>query len=311
MGDKVIKQHYVPQFYLDTFTSNGKLQCYDKKQKKYYGGAKRDLAEARYFYDPDKNITKRDEQIFDLALERVETRIAPIFKKIVNICNNSSNLYSALITTKTERVDLSLFICLQIYRTNKFRNIQHEMYDNFFSKLIQLIDEPDVHSNSQATKEKPYQIDDTINHLKVLFNEEFINAYSSFLLDSSWTFMANNTEIPFITSDSPICRIPRFYESWDGNETEIPFLNDQLELYFPLSPHVILKIFRKESHEYERLYKYRNKLIPLTNIDMVNMINLFQLYRSHERVFFNQNSKSLIEQYLKELPEAGKINYSV
>ena len=61
MGDKTIKQHFVPQFYLKRFTeSNGRFSVYDIKSRIILTRQRpRGFATKRYFYDIDKKNSDR------------------------------------------------------------------------------------------------------------------------------------------------------------------------------------------------------------------------------------------------------------
>ena len=102
---KVKNQHYIPQFYMNRFSTNGKIDVYCVDNKKLLENqSPRNFAPRRYFYDIDKteikdylretveylNNTKRtidnkileDEQIVEHHLANVEGAAQEVFDKL-------------------------------------------------------------------------------------------------------------------------------------------------------------------------------------------------------------------------------------
>lgn len=59
---------------------------------------------------------------------------------------------------------------------------------------------------------KGYSIDEKIMHLNTFINIDYIMALTKFISYSKWMFIKNETQIPFIISDNPVCRIHRYYK---------------------------------------------------------------------------------------------------
>jgi hypothetical protein len=81
-GQESKAQHYVPNFYLKGFTDrNGSLWVYEKSQPPRQSKPKHEAHRPDYYTHTDTG--ERDESIEDL-LEKVESQVAPIIRKLTN-----------------------------------------------------------------------------------------------------------------------------------------------------------------------------------------------------------------------------------
>lgn len=307
---EVIKQHYVPRFYLRKFSlinindskndKKNKLIVFDKLHNKQYLSNVYNSACINHFYDLDNINNKKFKQIFENEFSLIEKDFSNLLDKFINICNHKENYFSSLIINKEEREEFSYYLVIQLLRTKKFRDLQKSIHQNSLNNSIRfyklykknyLNDECNLNPGDLVVNEKKF-------HLNTLTNDELINKLIYFLSNSYWTFLHNNTNLPFITSDNPLCRIPTITNS--ANLELSPFISELSEFYFPISPKLAVCIYRDNSIFCKiQGKKLINRLMPLNNINFVNDINKYQFIMSHEKVFFHPNNKDLIEKYCK------------
>lgn len=105
-------QHYVPKFLLKNFVdSDGKVFCLNKKTDQI---TKRPPKYAGSRINFNEFIVAGEAVSFEERFQKVETRAAPAFRKIIESC-------SLAFTTRDERQKISDFIAIQGFRTEAFR----------------------------------------------------------------------------------------------------------------------------------------------------------------------------------------------
>lgn len=301
------KQHYIPRTYLRQFSKincssddkKNKIFVFDKLLKKTYNSNVYNIACENLFYDIKNASTVKERQIFEKAFSEIETTFAILLKKFIRRCEEPNNYFNALITTKEEKNEFSFYIVFQLIRTKKYRTIVTNFIDNTMEKIIRFYKEQYLKGNFNENI-KGYNIDEKIMHLKTLINSDYIMALTNFISDSKWMFIKNETQIPFIISDNPVCRIPRYYKNELQGEQISSIFSDYLDIYFPLSPKIVLHIFRYNVPNFEKFDNYRNRLVPLNEVEKINMINEFQCIMANEKIFINPDYKDLLKKYLKD-----------
>lgn len=86
---KVKNQHYVPRFYLNFFSNNSKLWCFDKTNSKNFETNINKIASEKYFYDDALIDQLTGEQTLEKTLSEMENDLAPrlknLFQKYIKI----------------------------------------------------------------------------------------------------------------------------------------------------------------------------------------------------------------------------------
>ncbi|MGG5461840.1 DUF4238 domain-containing protein [Clostridium sp. B9] len=308
MKDNITKkQHYIPRSYLKEFSKindnsddkKNKILVFDKLRKKSYGSNVYDIACENLFYEIENAPTITERQIFETTFSEMESKFLVLLKKFRRLCEEENNYFNALITTKEQRLEFSFYIVLQWIRTKKYRDIIRNFNDNAMTKIMKFYKEEFL-GEKFDTNNKGYKIDEKIMHLNSLLDSNYIGALTNFISNSHWMFIKNETQTPFITSDNPVCRIPKYYVDEIYGEKIYPIFSDTLEINFPLSPNILLRIFRNQTSNYEKLKKFRNRVVPVKEIEMVDIINQFQCIMANEKIFINPEYKNLLEKYTKE-----------
>lgn len=134
MNAKVKNQHYIPQMYLNLFSTNGKLCVWNLSTGQVLDNqSSRNFASLRYFYDINRKDLKellseiasvhpkilqivelKDEQFIEKGLGNAEGDIAAVIREITT---DHSKLHEKVITQK-----LIIFLHDLAYRTEKVRN---------------------------------------------------------------------------------------------------------------------------------------------------------------------------------------------
>lgn len=87
-------------------------------------------------------------------------------------------------------------------------------------------------------------------------------------LDLDFKILVNKTEIPFVTSDNPVCRYNQFFEAQKRYHSGLASKGAQL--YYPLSPS--FSVFYYDSNVYITKFRKRNYL-DITDVNDVNHLN--------------------------------------
>ncbi|MEH2456506.1 Uma2 family endonuclease [Nostoc sp.] len=98
--DNTKKEHYISQFYLKKFANlspngkNYKICIFNKiTQNSPYSSDVKDTATENYFYDfPVYLVGEDNKKIFDTNLQKIESIIAPFYKKAVELRSASDSL---------------------------------------------------------------------------------------------------------------------------------------------------------------------------------------------------------------------------
>ncbi len=143
----------------------------------------------------------------------MEYEASKLIKKLISCCCIEKNLFKARIINQNEREELSFYLALQLIRTEKYREIIENNTNGFLSKMKYFVNKHYKNNNTAPIEEYDYKINSKTFHLSILCDIDYIVEMSKFIADSCWIFYNNKTSIPYITSDNPVCRVPRINEN--------------------------------------------------------------------------------------------------
>ncbi len=170
--------HYVPIFYLKNFAiqkkSNFYLNCYNKKDDRIFCRNIKNIACEKNFYGT-KDI--------------IECNAANAIKKIIR--NESLGILS-----DSEKKDISNFASLLMVRTEHHRMMLDQMLNGVMHRITPQLQPSDNISNYDFK----YTSDGFIE-----FINNSIQTLSKIIVGMKWFLIINNTDIPFWTSDNPLC----------------------------------------------------------------------------------------------------------
>lgn len=284
-----VKEHYVPQFYLNKFTDeNGLLHIYDLRQKKFYTQIPKNVCFDKALYETkwkDAN-PKLGEYILPNNIENIfckyEGEFATLLNKIINICTPSQN-QNALILYGNEKEVLFRFVVNLIIRNP----VNMELIELF--KVPEYLKQSDEYSYYRDILSKMglggVESIYRMAYKKVMLTNEiessFPQEYAEYLAKICFTFFyAQDGE--FITSDIPVCL---------GNDCTISD-EDKISLYFALSPKIAVLFGNYNMYQIRR-----NRMIKIGN-EIVDLFNA-QIVKHHNNInMLIGTSRELIEKYV-------------
>jgi hypothetical protein len=112
------KQYYVSQLYLEAFARDGHLYVFDKTTGATFPSSVRDTGSQRFFYDmPELDSAVGVEQALEKFFNPFETAAGAVLQDI----RGSLRAGTFTVITREQRIDLSLFLALQMLRTPESR----------------------------------------------------------------------------------------------------------------------------------------------------------------------------------------------
>lgn len=311
------KEHYVPQCYLEKWCIPGSLQVnvFDKEKDETRTNHIEDVASENYFYDLNLEGVFSAEEIKFYDLEGVDlskiddeqyienffaNNIEGIFKKtleqiIFRVRTMNAWEINNCFFIKLEQVfSFSVLLALQYIRVKSVRNSIEELTDLLDQALRdknasqELIDKYTKTSKNQLK----------YIHGKMIFDNEAILHFARTISDHIWILLKNKTTQPFFTSDNPIGtaeHIHNPYMAMSGVSSE------GVEVYFPLSPDLMLVMFEKTYHQNMLPKNYR--IVEIDESDIIDDYNSRCVMNSSRCVFSQTADFSIIEKMKVKRPE--------
>jgi len=306
MGKKIKKQHYVPQFYLKSFSlrktlkgkKNFSINVFDKDLEKIYMSNIKNIAQEKYFYDKDGH------QLIEKNLSQIESACSKVYNSLVK----DENFF--LMEIPQKRDYMSLLLTIQILRTKEMRLYVKDMVKEFKKEMY-----------------KDYELlsDDLIEQLEALTDEKSIKnqhlRHFGQILDlipmfdqKKWCLLINETKSPYWTSDSPIVKFNPFPSKY-GN---LGLRSPGIQLYFPLSPKLCLCLLDPKRYvtynkmrTVEKEHQFTNNMkidTYVVNLGDIYRLNRLQVLQSTRQVFSISDDFSLAESIIKNESDQLKDN---
>jgi hypothetical protein len=278
-------QHYVPKFYLKSFSFDFKtpypIYCFDKKSEKNFKSSTDNVCREPFFYDTAGDYVKSVEN----TLNKLESKFSSSYRKIIR----ESNIKSL---DKSDKTLIAAFFLTQWYRTKemreKFRGYNRQM-SLFLSK------------KGELSKNLRTQLDTKDNYIKdihiPLLKE--IPKHIPYVLNMKWTLLLNKTDMPFWTSDNPIAFDniinPSKFDSYG-------LFSKGINVHFPLSPELSL-CFSNPSTS----FFFPDKL-ELKDVNNIIYQNKLQIKSSYRTIISNKNDFNLAKEIIKSYPSLKDLN---
>lgn len=313
------KQHYVPQCYLERWAipDTHQINVFDKFKQEPRKNNISDVAQERFFYDinfqealseEEKSLGGfTEEELEDLSnnqyfenffSDQVEDKLATLLRKII--------LKAEKITSKKQKyihfisiwnkAAFSYQLALQHIRTKATRNAITEISDVFQQVLIDMSASERVIGSMKVSKDSSKLI-----HGQMIGNRKEIRKSAECFSDFIWILGINRTDAKFLTSDRPICTIPHIqkqYMSMSG------IMSEGVEVFYPLSPDIILVMFDRRYHIKAR--KYDRHCVDIHNKEVIEYYNSICVLQSERCVFSQIDDFSLIDRMLMVNKDALK-----
>lgn len=319
----VKKQHYVPQFYLRQFTSNGEqLSVYDKFQQKAFRSNIRDVASSSYFYDlsletiaefeqvirqkqADENIDQafidkaleyvKDVQLIEKYLSNLETRFARVVTEVIEGLEKRRRFKDKY------RTELALMVAVQLFRTQETRESMMELEEKMEEGVMRIVEKMNVVNSTNFTA---HDVGIAFNpeataarHKMMLFDKGFLERTAQILNNHIWVIGVNETDNPFFTSDHPVAKRPNKTNDWRSNAG---IASQGIEISMPITPKYNLIMYERS---YFQHIEYRDQHLSYLKKDNVTYYNAEQVYSSYRQVFSSRNNFELVEKMLTKHPD--------
>lgn len=326
---KVKKEHYVPQCYLNAFANKDgedyKFFVFDKYENKIRPGNVSNYASERYFYDvdfkkllemkkaenPDCEIPLKQAQFVDKVEEQYLEHFFSnyvegiLFKAVSRIKTtfllaNPKTLYEMNVFTDEQMEQVATYVMFQMLRTKEERVFLNELQEksakvlaNFtgaIKGMDNLADEVDVIWKSKEHKR--------LLHFQMLMDKELQDTVLPAIMNMIWIVGVNQTKMPFYTSDTAAVR--KGYEGVSG------FTSRGLEITFPVTPKLVLilrepEYFHKDAHLHNRFFQ-----LPQSHVEYINEL---QVTRSYRYTFCIEDNFGLAKDLICKYPDLQKIDY--
>ena len=210
--DKTANEHYVPKVYLRAF-ANDKKQCfvYDKLKDKTFSTNIQGILSQRYLYDFDKELLGGFPNVDEQAVEKIlGSTIDGYWKNIVENIDTNYQWFS--LKYSWYFLDVYRCVAIQMIRTPKGKKALLNIYNGVYKK------EHDVRYENIVLAKEIFNVLD--ENMKSILVEMLLNEYGHI------TVGINETNIPFITSDTPAFQMPYI---WDDKKQE-------MMIYYPVTP---------------------------------------------------------------------------
>lgn len=288
MSREIKRQHFVPRFYLNTFSENTEepyyLYCYDLPEDRVFGSNTMDIAQGEYFYDLS------DEQFIENKFADFEGIFSQAYDKLVD---------NADVTTLTpeERHVISLFLSHQHIRTRKFREVVKQASKH----TLETVDEDDVEDEEARKAVEAGTTEEGAKQWQAQLTANALEGFADLLYRMNWFLFVNKTEYPLWTSDHPIAIFNPINPEPDP---ERGIKQPGSKVHVPLSTDLVLALYDPGQ------YFVKSKREELTEKEHVDFQNKLQVEHSHRQVFCPIDDFQFAREVIEENPEYAELDYS-
>lgn len=331
------KEHYVPQCYLENFTSNGtRLEVFDKWKVQVRNNQDiRQVAMENAFYDLDliglmDNLDDNKKEKLQADLMRIvdtdrwedveaiignkkyiekehfveiEGAYSKVLKSIIQKSYGGSKwvVGNCSAMSEHEKTLLSFFIATQVIRTKKFRETLGDMVEGAIQTLAYKSQMHEINAKPQESFRVKADADFIkLQHSMMILQPEPILHLAEILENHIWVMCVNKTSMQFYTSDEPVVKIPHKESKFISHSG---FASDGIEIVFPISPNLLLCMFDKK--EYGEIFRDR-QFYEMHDLEEVKYYNQHQVIHSYRCIYSVAEDFSLAEKFCIDNPELQK-----
>lgn len=277
-------QHYVPQFYLKLFSSDGNtIGVYVFGHGKKIDAAPiRSQASENYLYTLDTDRPKNTEK----SLSELEGAAKQVIEMLIQTPPKQLN--------HEQKFTLLSFIIIQLGRTLSNMDIIQETGDKMLRQLLRA--QKKIQTKGGDDKFESIT-EDNINNLGLRFAN--LGAFSVFShlkmipscidIVDNYKVLVNKTQLSFATSDNPVCQYNMFLEK--VKHYNIGLGNRGIMLYLPISPDRALLYYDSKVY---KCGNTRQKVVNLVDEHDVWELNKLAAVNSRVVFFYNPNKAATI-----------------
>ena len=280
MRDEKVSQHYVPRLHLRRFSTKpdgDSVYCFDKQNKRSFEAGVGNTATENFFYDPKTELEPEMEEF----LEDLEGRVTNPYDRIVE--NESLSVLS-----EDEKEAVAEFLGVQMIRTRGERSSIQGMIEGIEEQVGRENMAEELKEEIDETKKE-----DTLREMQNDLIKEAGGQFGDMLMELDWHLFLNNSDLPYYTSDFPVVR----HNELDfGPYGELGLMNRGVQVYFPLTPWVMLAIIETS------VYPDMPEVWEKDNRDNVVFQRDLQVTRSNRFVYSCRDDFDQAEERIEDSP---------
>lgn len=295
-GESNKRHHYVPQCYLNNFTSNGKsLWVYNKlkSDNKIYQQAISNICCKDDFYSLEGLCSDK----LLIEKEYFSKNIEPLFSSMLkNIIDKGLKLeessISERILTSDEKFQFAYLLAIQWFRTPYQQHNISKLTKDTLSNIIPIIKESLAFETGDETfrdLDVQFEVNPVVEQAKIGYlNVELLNMYAEALTANYWEFFISPTANVY-TSDFPITvrmHVPKTRPLFEGLACY------GSELTYPISKNICLVIWDKEFFPYKK--EKDAHFTYMTDLSL-NHFNTYRYAYANEVYCAENNFKELMQ----------------
>lgn len=283
--------------------------------------------------DIDEYLKLTQEQFIEKAFGELESYNAPIIEKVIGKVENFKALpihyfLKHKIFDQVEIEELSYFIAMQHQRTEEMRMVIEQMMKHFLKhfsdvtllhidnvakdqELKEKMGEEDFNHFVESVKTGKFTKDSytieinkdftKLMHIQSMF--ESIEKIAFILRQYKWILLLNQTEVPFLTSDSPVVKKANLNHPFYSNG----FISKGIEVIFPISPKYAINIIEPEYLKEKAPELFDRTIFDLTRENVIHY-NDYIIQQSTSQIYSKFDNFEWVEKRLNDTPEIGSKN---
>ena len=285
-------EHYLPRFYLEKFSNDGKIDVLNISNGKIFSTSVERIGKKSYFYDLNPGELKKilsehlkltnithsqfeeltdDVQFVEKALSRLENKAASLFNQFENNYN--------LINDEEFLSTLFLFMYTLSIRTMSFRN----SLESIATQTSNWLESLNIEKVEKYPLDKKPEDIAKINQLYAITSLAQVYKHGMTFFDNYNIYVGiNDSNIDFLISDNPLHN----------------FMLGFNDLCFPIDPKLAIIMQVKSAPQNFKLCNFKpdkNKLVHLNGNDVIKY-NMLQQYSKARYLFGSEN---MLKQHLK------------
>jgi hypothetical protein len=226
-------------------------------------------------------------------------------RKDLEVIQTTERLFASPRISRDIKPAVVLWIAIQFVRTNRYRKDLKDFLDKSTKALGEFF------LGTLGIEASRFQVNANITdeHVKLLHlihmqDIDVIGRMASTLDKHIWSFAANETPKPFVTSDNPVVLVSNKKTPYRSNSG---YGSEGIEIHLPLSPKYAVMLY--ERTHFSAIEQLEGTIIPLAE-DNVTYHNSVQINQSDRQVYSTSSDFELVERTCREHPEVCDPNRS-
>lgn len=265
-----IRQHYVPQIYLNKFTFSErkpyKICALNKSKNEIISVCIKDIVVEKNFYTT--NIFEDRYAVEKHYAKKIEPMLSRILSQICSKCENAQDGTVALDYRTKEELVLS--IIFQFLRGKQYREHIRKIYDLTVPDIIEKA------KQKFGVNEVPENIysDDIFKYISIssTFNLNQIKKYANKLYHRAMIIIKITDNAEFVTSDNPVMFMDA--ETLDSQPFRHGLLQPQTVVSYPISPKLLIVMYHPDYCS-GKLKNYDRKITLINGQSDAKLINTY------------------------------------